>query len=118
LLEQPASDPNGGEILANLLFRQPTARAPLEHADVEGPGTPGELGAEIDALRTATGVAPDVAGKERGHRAPGHAAEVEVTRSFEEEVALLLEEQRASRQVDAAISTSVSAKSVLTLRFS
>ena len=86
------------------------ARPHLQRADVELTGLAGQLGAKIDRLRKPVGEADSPAEK-RPHRIADLAREVEVVRALEEEIALLLEEQRKLRQVHLRSSTSVSAKS-------
>ncbi len=54
-------------------------------------------------MRLAPGIAADVARKERRDGLPGHASEIEVTRSFEKKISLLLEEQRKAREIHAAL---------------
>ena len=78
-------------------------RAHLQDADIECPGAACEFAAHVDALRPAPGIAADMAGKERRDRTPGHSSEIEVARSFEKEIPLLLEEQRKAREIHAAL---------------
>jgi hypothetical protein len=103
LREHPASDPQDREILADLIGLPAVSRAHLQDADVECTGAAGQLAAHIDALRLSARVPADAAGEERRHHTPGHASEIEVARSFQKEIALLFEEQRKTREVDAPL---------------
>ena len=78
-------------------------RAHLQHADVERAGLPGQLRADIDRCGVPRSSQADAPREERHDRFVGLAREIEEARPLEEEVALLLEEQRKPREVDAAL---------------
>ena len=84
------------------------AGAHVQEADVLAAHLAGELGAEVDPLRTRVGAEADAAAEERLHllgaqAVAAGAGEVEEGGAVEEEVAPLGKEQREARQVDLAL---------------
>ncbi len=85
--QQPALEARHREVLGSGVVL--SAGAHVEQADVLPAGLPGELGADVDLLRLAGGAEADSPAEKGDDGVAGLAREVERTRTFEEERALL-----------------------------